>query len=179
MAKEKKAWKKHTALDQFYDYSSSTGSKFFDIIGMDGVGDSIQGVTDKIHTGLGGDIIRGEEGSASEMLGLYKNEEKPEVVDPNAKMEIEQGVTVGGVKQDPRLDPTQTTGAPISINPSAVNPPVPGQTTPESFKATPQQSPYSNNTGGKQPTFQDDIARQMMAVADPNQNTQNSLFQQL
>lgn len=44
------------------------------------------------------------------------------------------------------------------------------------FMGTPQQSPHSNDTGGKNPTFSKDTAMRMMAVADPNTKTSGLLF---
>jgi len=44
------------------------------------------------------------------------------------------------------------------------------------FMDTSQQSPYSNKTGGKNPTFSKDTAMRMMAVADPNTKTSGLLF---
>jgi len=44
------------------------------------------------------------------------------------------------------------------------------------FMGTSQQSPYSNKTGGKNPTFSKDTAMRMMAVADPNTKTSGLLF---
>ena len=44
------------------------------------------------------------------------------------------------------------------------------------FMATHMQHPYSNNTGGKSPTFKKDTAMRMMAVADPNTETSGLMF---
>lgn len=44
------------------------------------------------------------------------------------------------------------------------------------FMGTPQQSPHSNGTGGKNPTFKEDTALRMMAVADPNTSTSGLMF---
>ena len=45
-----------------------------------------------------------------------------------------------------------------------------------SFMGSSQQSPYSNNTGGKKSNFEKEGATRMMAVADPEEDTKNSLF---
>ena len=47
-----------------------------------------------------------------------------------------------------------------------------------SFMESSQQSPYSNNTGGKKSNFEKEGATRMMAVADPEEDTKNSLFKQ-
>lgn len=44
------------------------------------------------------------------------------------------------------------------------------------FMGTPQQSPYSNGTGGKNSTFKKDDALRMMAVSDPDTKTSGLLF---
>jgi hypothetical protein len=44
------------------------------------------------------------------------------------------------------------------------------------FMSTHMQHPYSNNTGGKNPTFKKDAAMRMMAVADPNTKTSGLMF---
>lgn len=44
------------------------------------------------------------------------------------------------------------------------------------FMGTPQQSPHSNGTGGKNPTFKENDALRMMAVADPDTKTSGLLF---
>jgi hypothetical protein len=44
------------------------------------------------------------------------------------------------------------------------------------FMSTHMQHPYSNNTGGKSPTFKKDAAMRMMAVADPNTKTSGLMF---
>jgi hypothetical protein len=44
------------------------------------------------------------------------------------------------------------------------------------FMSTHMQHPYSNNTGGKSPTFKKDSAMRMMAVADPNTKTSGLMF---
>lgn len=44
------------------------------------------------------------------------------------------------------------------------------------FMSTHMQHPYSNNTGGKNPTFKKDSAMRMMAVADPNTETSGLMF---
>lgn len=44
------------------------------------------------------------------------------------------------------------------------------------FMTTHQQAPVSNNTGGKNPTFNPRHADRMMAVADPNVDTKGALF---
>jgi hypothetical protein len=54
------------------------------------------------------------------------------------------------------------------LNPSALAMKV------NSFMESSQQSPYSNNTGGKKSKS----ASRMMAVADPEEDTKNSLFKQ-
>ena len=44
------------------------------------------------------------------------------------------------------------------------------------FMSSPQQSPYSNRTGGKNPTFDKEKAAVMMAVSDPNTDTSGLMF---
>jgi hypothetical protein len=56
------------------------------------------------------------------------------------------------------------------LNPSALAMKV------NSFMESSQQSPYSNNTGGKKSNFEEKSAIRMMSVADPEENTKNSLF---
>ena len=54
-----------------------------------------------------------------------------------------------------------------------------GMASPAKFKefmTTTQQSPVSNNTGGKKSTFDPVMADRMMAVADPETNTKDLLF---
>jgi len=66
---------KHGFLNQWYDQASSTGGAFFDAIGMGELGDAITEVGDKVHTKLGGEVIRGQKGSVSRTLGLAGDED--------------------------------------------------------------------------------------------------------
>jgi len=56
------------------------------------------------------------------------------------------------------------------LNPSALAMKV------NSFMESSQQSPYSNDTGGRKSNFEENSAVRMMSVADPEENTKNSLF---
>lgn len=78
----------------------------------------------------------------------------------------EEGDVAGVGASGPALQPQQ------QLNSSALAMKV------NSFMESSQQSPYSNNTGGKKSNFEKEGATRMMAVADPEEDTKNSLFQQ-
>ena len=81
--------------------------------------------------------------------------------------------TLGSAMGDPNQDPGAAVDAAKAM--AAVGgSPLAAKT--NDFMATHMQHPYSNGTGGKNPTFEKGAAAKMMAVADPNTETSGLLF---
>jgi len=114
-----------------------------------------------------GDAMSSTKGLLSQAKDKLTNQDDFDGI--NAKLDklLEASGSEGGDvtgASGPALQPQQ------QLNPSALAMKV------NSFMGSSQQSPYSNDTGGKKSNFEEKSATRMMAVADPEEDTKNSLF---
>lgn len=111
---------------------------------------------------LGKDVFKTQDGQA-EQAGMDGIHSKLDKLLSMGGQEDGAGATMENVvANDPNPQP--------QVDPSALSMKA------NAFTGTPQQSPYSNGTGGKNPTFNKDAAGRMMAVADPNTDTSGLMF---
>jgi hypothetical protein len=130
------------------------------------LGSVVKGIKNRDE--YGGGVMGAIKGTAGEITGGTEKNRNENI---NNKLdEIISSISKLSGEEEPGMaDITQTSAgaAPLSM----ANNKKFGQ-----FMSSPQQSPYSNRTGGKNSTFNKDKAVVMMAVSDPNTKTSGSLF---
>jgi len=114
----------------------------------------------------GGGLKGAIKGVAGEFTGGTEKNRNEEI---NTKLDTIIAAVSGGGDEAMAADTMSTSpaAAPLSMASPAKF---------KEFMKTAQQSPVSNNTGGKKSTFDPVMADRMMAVADPETNTKDLLF---
>lgn len=130
------------------------------------VGNIAKGIKNRDE--YGGGLKGAIKGTVGEITGETEKNRDEQI---NSKLdEIISGISKISGEQEPGMgDVTQTSPAAAPL--SMVDNKKFGQ-----FMSSPQQSPYSNRTGGKNSTFDKEKAAVMMAVSDPNTKTSGLMF---
>jgi len=131
------------------------------------IGSVVKGIKNRDE--YGGGVMGAIKGTAGEITGGTEKNRNENI---NNKLdEIIAGISELSGEEQPGMTDVASTPSPAAAPLSMANNKKFGQ-----FMSSPQQSPYSNRTGGKNSTFNKDKAAVMMAVSDPNTNTSGALF---
>lgn len=139
----------------------------FNIFGGGALTNIVKGVKNRDE--YGGGLKGAIKGTVGEFTGGTAKNRNEEI---NSKLdEIISGIAALGGADDgtgaPDISTTSPAAAPLAMATPAKF---------SEFMSTTQQAPVSNNTGGKNPTFNPKTADRIMAVADPNVDTKGALF---
>ena len=145
-------------------YKKSSPSEF-NVLGA--LGNVVKGVQNRDE--YGGGLKGAIKGTVGEFTGGTAKNRNEEI---NSKLdEIISGISALGGADDgtgaPDVSTTSPAAAPLAMAAPAKF---------SEFMSTTQQAPVSNNTGGKNPTFNPQTADRIMAVADPEIETKGSMF---
>ena len=146
-------------------YKSNSPNKFLGKIGgiIKGGGALIEGIKNRDE--YGGGVKGAIKGTVGALTGGTEKNRNEEI---NTKLDtIIAAVSGGDEAMGADTMSTSPGAAPLSMASPAKF---------KEFMKTAQQSPVSNNTGGKKSTFDPVMANRMMAVSDPETNTKDLLF---
>lgn len=147
-------------------YKKSSPSEF-NIFGGGALTNIVKGIKNRDE--YGGGLKGAIKGTVGEFTGGTAKDRNEEI---NSKLdEIISGIAALGGADDGTGAPDISTTSPASA-PLAMATPAKFS----EFMSTTQQAPVSNNTGGKNPTFNPQTADRIMAVADPEVDTKGALF---
>ena len=146
-------------------YKSDSPNKFLGLGKIvESAGNIVSGIKNRDE--YGGGLKGAIKGVAGEFTGATEKNRNEEI---NTKLDTIIAAVSGGDDEAMAADTMSTSpqAAPLAMAAPAKF---------KEFMSTTQQAPVSNNTGGKNPTFNPQTADRIMAVADPEVETKGSMF---